>query len=132
MNILIDTHYLVWSVFETKKLKPRVKSYLEDRSNTVIVSTVSLWEISLKYGSGKLKINDSLFYEKILKSIEKQSYQILELNLIDSLSFYKLGEFKHKDPFDRMLIWQAIQNEYRFLTVDEELDQYENIGLKII
>ena len=64
--------------------------------------------------------------------IEKSGYQLIELKIHEAASFHQLPKFLHKDPFDRMLIWQAIQNRFSFMSVDKGLKSYQKLGLKMV
>jgi PIN domain nuclease of toxin-antitoxin system len=132
MKILIDSHYLFWATFDSSKIKPRVRRILEDDSHTIIVSTVSVWELSIKRSIGKLIVDDPDFISKIESQIAKSSFGLIELVLQDSLDYSKLRLKINKDPFDRMLIVQALRTQSYFLSVDENLDEFLDLGLKIL
>jgi len=129
MKILVDTHYLLWAFIETKKITTRVLNELLSPENEVYYSQISLWEISIKYNKGNLEIkglNPEEFYEEV-----GNSYMIPhQLRSEDLISFYRLP-IEHKDPFDRMLVWQSIQSGYHFLSVDGKNENYEKHGLKL-
>ena len=131
MNCLLDTHVLIWSHVSPNKLSKDIKKILEDNENTLYVSVISLWEISLKHSLGKLSIKGAApeeFYEYSLKA----GLKIVDIDATTSVSFYKLAKFSNKDPFDRMLAWQAIQSNYVLLTQDKGFLDYQQQGLKII
>jgi len=92
MNYLLDTHYVLWTLFEPKLLDAQVK----------YVSGISLWEISLKFSLGKLDFEST-----------------------------NPDEDDHRDPFDRMLIWQAIHNDFVVITKDNKFTQYTEDGLRV-
>jgi PIN domain nuclease of toxin-antitoxin system len=132
MNYLIDTHILLWSLFEPDKLNNKIKNILINRDNEINVSKISLWEISLKYSLKKLQIVN-IKVDKLKEEIEKSNFEIIELKVEDVLSYYKLPiNVNHKDPFDRMLIWQSICNKYTFISRDSRVEEYKKIGLKYI
>jgi PIN domain nuclease of toxin-antitoxin system len=95
------------------------------------VSAVSLWEISLKYSLSKLSLK-SISIDDIINAIEVSGYYLISLEPEEAISFNTLPVLKHKDPFDRMLIWQCICNKYDFMARDKSLNQYKNLGLKLI
>lgn len=132
MRYLIDSHIGIWMVTEPKMIRENIKNLVLDQENEILVSTVSFWEISLKYSLGKLSLNGASpeMFKRELEDACKVS--ILDLNIADSLSFYNLKSFHHKDPFDRMMIWQAIQNNLTFITDDEQIHKYVDCGLKVI
>lgn len=131
MNYLLDTHALIWTLEGHSKLSQTARQVIEDRSNTVFVSIINLWEISLKSGIGKLEVK-GLKIEEIPELADEMEMNILDLSAADASSIHLLrGDF-HKDPFDRMLIWQAIRNGLVMLTCDPFIMKYEKIGLKTI
>ncbi len=129
MKYLLDTHIFIWSLTEDRKLSPQVKEILEDVEETS-VSVVSLWEISLKFGLGKLELKGST-PEKLWMESKKMNYRFLPLAFDEVVSYHHLPR-EHNDPFDRMLVWQAIKNDMILISNDIRLDVYEKLGLKII
>ena len=96
-----------------------------------MVSGISLWEISLKYSLGKLELfgtNPDEIYQKIPES----GFDIIPVENDILSSYYKLPKKEdHKDPFDRLLIWQAINNDFILITIDKTIEKYMKDGLKI-
>lgn len=131
MTYLIDTHVLLWLLFTPKKLSKTAKSIIQNPNHTIFVSPVSLWEISLKYSIGKLRLIGYL-PEDIEQAIDQLNLTILELNTQQILTSYKLTQNPHKDPFDRLLIWQAISLSMPIITKDAAFLYYKNEGLEII
>lgn len=130
MKILLDTHAFLWSLLETKKLSPLVSHVLSDGDTEVFLSTVSFWEISLKYALGKLKLK-GLEPSDLPKFAEKLDYKILPLDANESASFHQLKKL-YGDPFDRMLVWQAIQQKLTLVSVDKKLKAYQKLGLALL
>ncbi len=132
MKYLIDSHIGIWMVTQPKQINKNIRDLLLDSNNEIFISTVSFWEISLKYSLGKLNVIGASpeFFKKELD--EACQVSILDLKIEDTLSFYKLEAFHHRDPFDRMLIWQAIQNNLKFITDDERIHKYKECGLKVV
>lgn len=127
MKILIDTHYLLWLFFDKKQIKEDKQLLLLNPNNEIYYSSVSLWEVSIKYNLGKLDLHGYLpedFYQAIQNSILKPLY--IDNPLL--VSFYQLP-IEHKDPFDRLLIWQSIQQKMVFLSNDSNNKFYEKYGL---
>jgi len=127
LKVLLDTHYLIW-IAEGKVSAEEIKFLKE---NELFISPISFFEISLKYSLGKLTLgtgNPELFE----KSFQKKKYNELPLSSSLLATYYKLPKKdNHKDPFDRMLIWQAIQEDYIILSKDEKFKQYTNDGLML-
>ena len=132
MRYLIDTHMLLWIAYDQHKLSSHIKSILLDSKNEFFISAVSVWEINIKYSLGKLEIQHQSPEELFdgFNTYFKCSY--LELTIRDTINFHKLTANHHKDPFDRMLIWQAIQNNLTIITDDEQIRKYKDCGLKVI
>ena len=132
MRYLLDTHVLLWLAYEDTKLSQPAREILLNPENQIFLSAVSFWEISLKFQSRKLDLKGH--NPETLKSGFDQFYnfQELDLDMADAASFYMLDSPIHKDPFDRMLIWQAIQHDLSFLTDDENIKRYREIGLKVV
>jgi len=130
MKILLDTHYLLWAFIDTSKISKAIIKKLLDDENEVFYSQASLWEISIKYNLGKLTLkgmNPEDFYKEIDNSFLK--CRVFEND--ELISFYKLP-LEHKDPFDRIMIWQAIRSELFFLSVDNKNEEYIKYGLRIM
>ncbi|VAX37763.1 FIG00768848: hypothetical protein [hydrothermal vent metagenome] len=130
MRILLDTHILLWSLFESKKIKKYEREALIDPQNEILVSSISLWEISLKFSIGKLELHNIL-PEDILAIVQKTGFSIINMEAQEACSYHQLPKFAHKDPFDRMLIWQAICQNFYFMTHDKACEEYKKKGLKI-
>lgn len=130
MIYLLDTHYLLWAVADSKKISTAVRETIANPGNRVIVSTVSFWEVSLKTAKGKLSIS-GFSPGDLPAACLKIGFEIECLSPGDSSSYHKLGSDHHKDPFDRMLIWQAIRNNYIFISNDKNVKKYRSEGLKI-
>jgi PIN domain nuclease of toxin-antitoxin system len=131
MNYLLDTHILIWAISNPNKLSSPVQKILKEKDNYIFVSAVSLWEISIKYSLGNLLIGnktpiDFLFECKLL------NFEIINLTPRETATFYELKSTHHKDPFDRILIWQALKNDFIFVSDDKNVKKYISEGLKVI
>jgi len=121
---------MLWTIADSKKLSKKAKEVITNPDNSIIVSAISFWEVSLKNSLGKLKIT-GFSPEDLPKACLKMGFEIVALSAEDSSSYHKLRAVYHKDPFDRMLIWQAIQNNYSMISVDKNVKKYVSEGLKI-
>lgn len=129
MNYLADTHVFLWTVFSPKKLSKRVKNISNDLAVTKYISIITFWEISLKFASGRMDLGKIL--PDNLPSIAKDTgFEILNLDMDTVTSFYKLPKLKNKDPFDRMLAWQAVCKDCILLTKDPDFKDYDRYGLQ--
>ena len=131
MNLLIDTHTLLWSLFDHKNISKTVQECIVNPENAVYISVISFGEISLKYSIGKLSLNN-VKPDELPYYAEKSGYEILGITPDEVSTFYKLPKLQHKDPFDRLIIWQCIKNNMTLITKDKELNDYIEYGLKII
>ncbi len=119
---LIDTHILIWFLEDNEKLPKSISNIMINESEKIHVSTISLWEISIKRNIGKLKLNlDSLeIFDKCQTYwTVKNDITAHELNLYESLPLY------HRDPFDRMLIAQARIDNMIIITKDSNFKKYD-------
>jgi PIN domain nuclease of toxin-antitoxin system len=132
MICLLDTHTFIWTTLQTNNLSKNSKKIISDRNNEICISTVSFWEISLKTRINKfsfvnININDFPGYAK------NMGFKIIDMQENETITFYKLPLKKnHKDPFDRMLIWQAITKDMTMISKDGLFEQYKKDGLKLI
>ncbi len=125
MNLLLDTHILIWALENNSQLTGNVRDIIIDGKNLVFVSSVSAWEISIKKSIGKLQAPDNLMEE-----IEQHRFTPLDINFKHSQLAGQLP-YIHKDPFDRMLIAQAIIEKLILVTKDSFIPQYDVKVLKL-
>jgi len=131
MSYLLDTHTFLWAASAPEKLPAKVRKIIEDASNNVFVSKLSFWEISLKFGLGKLDLKESS-PEQLPEAAVKMGFEILELDVDHVSSCHRLPREGHKDPFDRMLVWQAIQQNLVLVSGDGLLGDYVPCGLSLV
>jgi PIN domain nuclease of toxin-antitoxin system len=121
-----------WSLFEPGKLPESVRQILENENDTKFISAVSLWEISLKYTLGKLDLGGTDPSE-ILDTLIEAGFEVAELESRLLATYHNLPhKADHQDPFDRLLIWQAISSGYTLLTQDRAIEQYRADGLQLV
>jgi PIN domain nuclease of toxin-antitoxin system len=130
MNCLMDTHILLWWFKDPNRIAKDIRSIIEDERNDVYYSPVSLWEISIKYGLGKLGMG-AMTPRGFLEEVERSSFACLKLNNQTLASSYRLPA-RHGDPFDRMLVWQAIQSRMTLLSLDSSFADYVVDGLEVL
>ncbi len=131
MKYLLDTHILIWTLTSQKSLSKNVLSILENSLNKIYVSSVSLWEISIKLSLGKLDIGNKLPADFVFEC-DQMNFDLIDLTIKETATFYNLKNIHHKDPFDRILIWQAIKNDFIFISDDKNIKKYISEGLKVI
>ena len=129
MTYLLDTHTLLWSIGQSHRLSSTARNLIRDRANEIVVSSVSLWEISLKYGIGKLVLG-SMAPDDIPGHCESLGFRIDPLGPGDASTYHTLPRLvEHRDPFDRMLVHQCIRMRASLVTRDARLAYYEPYGL---
>ena len=123
-KFLIDTQIFLWIFIEPRRFKPEAKSFVEDtENNEFYLSYVSSWEVSIKYGIGKLKLPKSP-EELIPELIFLSDYLHLPITLNHVFGVHSLPPI-HRDPFDRLLVSQAKSEGMTLLTADRELIKYD-------
>ncbi len=130
MNYLLDTNAFLWAVFDRKQLSKAASSVMVDPDNEILVSLVTFWEIALKSNIGKISLK-GVVPEELPRYAEKAGFEILGITPEEFSSFYKLPNIKHRDPFDRLIIWQCIQNNICMISKDNAISEYAQHGLKI-
>lgn len=118
MNILLDTHVLIWALENNPTLSKASRKNITFAKNMVFVSSVSVWEIAIKMSLGKLDAPDNL-----LEEIQLHRFTPLAINYNHAELAGKLPPL-HKDPFDRMLIAQALTEKLTLVTRDEQICRY--------
>jgi PIN domain nuclease of toxin-antitoxin system len=126
MKLLIDTHTFIWFCEDDKNLSEKAKTEIEDLNNEVYISTISLWEITIKHQLNKLTLSKTL--AEILKSSPQYGFQYLDIKPAHLLKLSVLDVI-HKDPFDRLLIAQALAEDMLLITRDENIWQYPQVRL---
>ena len=121
MQVLLDTHLFIWWLKDDPQLSKLARSVIRD-ADIVYVSSVSLWEAAIKIQLGKLDAN----IQALVDAIHNEGFVELPLLSRQTVILTKLPKL-HKDPFDRMLIAQAISEPLRLLTSDETLQQYSEL-----
>jgi len=122
MKLLLDTHVLIWSATDPDHLPRNVRREIEDGTNDLLVSVVSAWEIAIKQSIGKLdlaKPAEEWFPEVVRRTL----FKVVEPRMTAALRVRTLP-WHHKDPFDRFLIAQAIEDGYTIITHDRIFADY--------
>ena len=131
MNCLLDTHALLWALFDPARLGIKAAESILDRNVAVSVSVVSFWEISLKYAMGKLDLS-GVAPDDFPALARQSGFDILAISENEAATFYRLPRTGHKDPFDRLIIWQALSNGQTLISKDKSFAVYRKLGLKVL
>lgn len=123
MNLLIDTHAVIWYSFASNQLTSSALALLNDPINTLYLSQVSIWEMQIKQDLGKLTLPVSV-QKLVTGQLQRNAFRILP---IKNEHFWALAELPHlhADPFDRLLISQAKVEKYTLVTRDHEIQKYD-------
>ena len=119
MKLLLDTHIFLWGLSEPNRLSKKQIAAMEDPTNKVYFSSISITEIAIKASLGKLEVS----FDPI-DAAERSGFEMLDFSAKDAL-LLKDPPFHHRDPFDRMLITQAISRKLVFVTQDSLMDPYD-------
>ncbi len=122
MNLLLDTHALLWFLADDPPLTPTAKALIEDPGNRKLVSVASCWEIAIKVALKKLDLGESA-KTFLPRELAANGFDLLAIELAHA-TFVEALPPHHKDPFDRLLIAQAIIEGLSLVSADAILDQY--------
>ena len=122
MNYLLDTHALIWFLNGDKDLSTKARKAIEASDAINFVSIASLWEIAIKVSLERLELK--MPFQSLSEEILNNNFQILPITFEDILILSKL-KFHHRDPFDRLLISQAINNNFTLISKDKYFDSYK-------
>lgn len=122
MRLLLDTHAFLWFIMGSPNLSARAHALIEDEANERFLSAASLWEMAIKLSTGKLTLSapfDVLIPRQLgLNGIELLNIEVTHAAVISTLPFH------HRDPFDRLLVAQAIVENMPIVSVDTAFDMY--------
>ena len=118
---LLDTHIFLWWMSDAEQLSQEVFDIISDGSNQIYISSATIWEIAIKEALGKLEVDADLDH-----AIEENGFRELKVSAICANATKKLEQI-HRDPFDRMLIAQAIEGDMTLITVDGYIIQYDDV-----
>ena len=119
MRFLLDTHVLLWWLANDQNLSADIRGVIGNPNNICFVSAVTIWEIAIKNSIGKLRQPDDL-----LAVLQDNRFQILDISAVHCLRVGGLP-WHHKDPFDRLLISQALVEDFVLISVDEKFKLYD-------
>lgn len=119
MKLLLDFHVVLWLLFSPEKVPALAMAALEDRENRLWVSIASLWEVKLKAASGKLPLPDGFFQAIAVAGLDILAIGLKHVDVATKLPLH------HKDPFDRMLIAQALVEGMTLVSADRRAAAYD-------
>lgn len=119
MKLLLDTHALLWWLTDDGQLRGQARDLVEDPGNDVLISMVSLWEIAVKTRVGKLEAD----IRQILDAVQHEGFTLLDIGMAHLVTLAELP-MHHRDPFDHLLIAQAITEDATFISEDRNAVRY--------
>ncbi|MCR4314827.1 MAG: type II toxin-antitoxin system VapC family toxin [Planctomycetes bacterium] len=123
MSIIIDTQALLWFLLDDPRLSEKARIRIETESDQVFVSPASLWEVAIKVSLGKYYL--PIAFEEFWQSqLFINSFAILQIS-IDHTGKVAILPFHHRDPFDRLIIAQALVEDFPVVSIDEMFDKYD-------
>jgi PIN domain nuclease of toxin-antitoxin system len=122
MKLLLDTHTFLWFILGDPKLSTSARTRIEDPSNDKLLSVASLWEIAIKSSLGKLTLTQP-FDILIPREVHNNGFHVLAITL-DHLAAVTTLPFHHRDPFDRLMVAQAMVERLPIVSRDSTLDAY--------
>jgi PIN domain nuclease of toxin-antitoxin system len=127
MRLLLDTHTFLWFISGNAQLSNKARELISDPENDILLSVASLWEIVIKMGLGKLRLAGP-FEDVIPRQIDSNEFETLGIELPHLTELIRLPQH-HRDPFDRLIIAQAIAEGTPLLARDEAFKDYPNTAL---
>jgi len=122
-DLLLDTHAMLWFLWDDPQLGDRAKSLIEDAGNRKLVSIASCWEIAVKVGLGRLDLGESSS-SFLPREIARNNFELLPIRLDHATMVEGLAPH-HRDPFDRLLIAQAMVERLSLVSRDAVFDKYD-------
>lgn len=121
MDVLLDTHAFLWYFQDSEQLSSEAAEILENTDNAIFLNIASLWEIAIKLGLGKLKLQKP--FHDLQEVLTQLAIQIIPITFSDAECYLGLP-LHHRDPFDRMLIAQATTHSLVIISQDKQFDAY--------
>ena len=116
---LVDTHALLWFLSDDPQLSPTAKATMESSETVLLASAACIWEMAIKAGLGKLKVPADL-----PSILDEQGFATLDVAAQHAWAVADLPLSDHRDPFDRLLVAQALVERLGVISNDTQLDQY--------
>jgi PIN domain nuclease of toxin-antitoxin system len=122
MKFLLDTHTFIWYVTNNQKLSLTAQQLINDGNNEILLSIVSIWEIAIKHSIGKLSF-ELPFEIFISQQLSVNNFDLLNIR-VNHLNIVANLPLHHRDPFDRLIIAQALVEQIPVVGTDEVFDSY--------
>jgi len=128
LNLLLDTHIALWAITDSPKLSARARALIEAPTSQIWISSASIWEIAIKHslGRGDMPVGSA----DALRYFQESGYQILDVKAEHAVAVEELPAH-HQDPFDRILVAQAIVEPMRLMTHDPIVARYSDSIIEV-
>lgn len=128
MNLLLDTHVALWAITDDPRLPPKARDLIQDTTTTVWISAASIWEIAIKraLGRGDMPVSS----QDAVRYFKESGYRFLAIGIEHTIAVETLPAH-HQDPFDRILVAQALIEPMRLVTRDALVALYSDTVIKI-
>ena len=126
MRLLLDTHVAIWAMTDRPRIRPHGLAMIADAANTVFVSAASIWEIAIKHALGKRRGAPPFSAAEADRHFRDAGFVLLDITPAHAAAVEKLP-LLHGDPFDRMLVAQALTEPMRLLTADARVAKYSDL-----
>lgn len=128
MNLLLDTHVALWAIADSPKLQKKARELIESPRSSVWISTASIWEIAIKHalGRGDMPISS----RDAVRFFRESGYRFLTVEAEHAMAVEELPPH-HQNPFDRILVAQALVEPMRLLTHDQMVARYSDTIIEI-
>jgi PIN domain nuclease of toxin-antitoxin system len=126
VRLLLDTHIALWAVIEDQRLPAQARTLIDDPGNDVFVSAASVWEITIKHalarrGAGEMPVSGA----EATQYFQESGFRMVSITPADAAAVETLPPL-HADPFDRLLIAQALTTPFRLMTHDARVARYNS------
>ncbi len=134
MKYLLDTHILIWSLTDDPRLSVAARQIINNSTHHMFYSTVSIWEVAIKYQLHPVKMScsskDLLTYCNVsdMTNVPLLDRHVLAIEKL----LIGVSDMPHKDPFDRILLAQAMEEHMIFITHDKKLSAYRGVSIQLV
>jgi PIN domain nuclease of toxin-antitoxin system len=131
VRLLLDTHVALWAIADHPSLSPKARRLIDDPDNQIVVSTASVWEIAIKHALARGRPNDMpISGSEALGYFRDAGFEMLDIAPAHATAIETLAPL-HSDPFDRMLVAQALTTPLRLLTHDSRIAAYSDTVITV-
>ncbi|MFL5251685.1 MAG: type II toxin-antitoxin system VapC family toxin [Rhodopila sp.] len=131
MKLLLDTHVALWAIADDDRLSAKARRLIDDPENDIVVSAATVWEISIKHALARGGPNDMpISGEEALGYFRDAGFELLSISPVHAASVEGLPPL-HADPFDRILVAQALTTPLRLLTHDQRIVGYSDLVIAV-